>query len=163
MNDINEEDDAPENIGVDTPEAQEPSLGEGPQVAVLGTLPRRAEQKTSKEGKRTRYYVTASINIISSGKWPRFWSLIANDEDVREALLAIPPRTLVCVHGALVKNDWEREDGTTAHDVRVNVRSIERLQITRVNDRRESSEDRLTGDDGGDRPFAPTDSDSPPF
>jgi hypothetical protein len=79
---------------------------------------------------------------------PAYWLLSAFSPQAKGQLLAIPERSPVVVTGALGMNTWEKNNGSSETQIRVAVRSIERLMLTRASAQRES------GDDGDGRRFA---------
>jgi hypothetical protein len=161
MNDEHDRNDV-ENLGIETPIPPEPGLGEGPLVSLVGTAVRPAEEKVATKTGKT--FVTGSVRVNGArGEMPAFWSLVGFSPAVQRQMLAIPDHSLVVVTGALGMSTWERRDGTSEMQMRVTVRSIERLTVTRVSAQREDSADRLTGDDGGERPFAPLDEAGAPW
>jgi hypothetical protein len=147
--------------GFDTPDPDPPNLGGMPQIAVIGSLLRRAEEKFPKNGSG-RSFVVATMRISNAGSLPQFWQLVANSPEDKQALLAMAEGTLVCVRGGLSKNTWERRDGSVEETMRINLRRLNRVKVTLEDERGE--DDRPTGDDGFEgRPFAPPDDDRAAF
>jgi hypothetical protein len=131
--------DADADLGIDTPNAQEPVLGEGPQVSVLATLLRPAESFTARKSGNTVVSGSIQVNGAAQAGMPAIWKIVAfsSDPEAQAALKALPERALAHVYGSLSINRWTDAENNERQDFQIVVKGVHRLQVTRMADPRD--------------------------